>query len=581
MDPLLSLAFSMQSNKGVYAILLGSGISRSAKIPTGWEVVLELVRKLALLSGESCEPDPEAWYSDKFGNAPDYAALLHQIARTPAERQQLLRSYFEPSEEEQEEKAKQPTAAHHAIASLVANGYIKVIVTTNFDRLMELALQEAGVAPLVLSTPDQIEGALPLVHTQCCVIKVHGDYLDTRIKNTPAELDTYDPKMDALLDQVFDQFGLVTCGWSADWDVALRKAIERAPSRRFTTYWTSRGLPSEIANKLIQHRAGQLISITDADSFFRTLQEKVDALERFSEPHPLSTKTAVATVKKYLAEDKYRIRLYDLIDDEVSRVIERLNLSNLLATNGDVTSEAITEKVRKYEATCKPLMAMAATCGQWGGLQTSDIWQRVQQTLYSVTKSGGTVMLLEYQRYPLTLVTYAACLGAILSNNFAFLSALVQTSLKQRDHDKIKAIDVVPPCCMLQHPREWGAILEGMKNRRTPLNDWLHKTLQDNIGELFLSDDAFTFAFDSVEVLLALAFGKHGNYEYNPSWRPPGCYGYRRGNFDLTIAEITNSFEVLGEESPYVISGLFGNSVAECLEQINILTEFKSQLHWH
>jgi len=241
MDPLLSLAFSMQSNKGVFAVLLGSGISRAAKIPTGWEVVLELVRKLALLSDGNCEPDPEAWYLNKFGHAPDYAALLDQVARTPAERQQLLRSYFEPTEEEQEEKAKQPTVAHHAIANLVANGYIKVIITTNFDRLMELALQEAGIAPLVLSTPDQIEGALPLVHTQCCVIKVHGDYLDTRIKNTPTELVTYDPKMDQLLDQVFDQFGLVTCGWSADWDVALRKAIEREQSSRYATYSVSRG----------------------------------------------------------------------------------------------------------------------------------------------------------------------------------------------------------------------------------------------------------------------------------------------------------------------------------------------------
>ena len=241
MDPLLSLAFSMQSNKGVYALLLGSGISRAAKIPTGWEVVLELIRKLALLSDEDCEPEPEAWYFQKYGCAPDYAELLDKIAKTPTERQQLLRAYFEPTAEEQEEKTKQPTAAHHAIAQLVADGFVKVIVTTNFDRLMELALQEAGVAPHVLSTPDQIEGALPLVHTRCCVIKVHGDYLDTRIKNTPTELADYDVRMNGLLDQVFDQFGLITCGWSADWDVALRAAIERAPSRRFTTYWASKG----------------------------------------------------------------------------------------------------------------------------------------------------------------------------------------------------------------------------------------------------------------------------------------------------------------------------------------------------
>ena len=578
MDPLLSLAFSMQSNKGVYAVLLGSGISRAAKIPTGWEVVLELVRKLALLTEENCEPDPEGWYLNKFGHAPDYAALLDQVAKTPAERQQLLRSYFEATEEEQEEKAKQPTVAHHAIANLAANGYIKVIITTNFDKLMELALQDAGISPVVLSTPDQIEGALPLVHTRCCVIKVHGDYLDTRIKNTPSELDSYDAKMDALLDQVFDQFGLITCGWSADWDVALRKAIERAPSRRFTTYWTSRGAPSEIAKQLIQHRAGQLISIKDADIFFPSLQEKVEALERFSEPHPLSAKTAVATVKKYLAEDKYRIRLYDLINDETIRVIERLDLSGLLATNGETSSVAITEKVRKYEATCKQLMAMAATCGQWGGLQTSDILQRVQQTLYSATKTGGTVILLEYQRYPLTLVTYAACLGALLSKDLKFINTLLQTKLrKEHDRTETKALDIVPPFCMLQYPKEWGALLEGMSKQKFPLNDWLHKTLSECLGESFSSNDEYTLAFDTIEILLALSFGKHSG---SHTWRPPGCYGYRTGNFELVISDIKNSMATFAEDSMYVKSKLFGNSVAECLEQIQILSEFSGRLRW-
>jgi hypothetical protein len=33
MEPLLSLAFSRHGNKGVYAVLLGSGISRAARNP--------------------------------------------------------------------------------------------------------------------------------------------------------------------------------------------------------------------------------------------------------------------------------------------------------------------------------------------------------------------------------------------------------------------------------------------------------------------------------------------------------------------------------------------------------------------
>ena len=118
-DPIHSLSFSIQANRGVYAVLLGSGVSRAAKIPTGWEVTIDLVRKLAALSGESCDPSPEEWYRGKFDRNPDYSELLAAIAKTPAERQQLLRGYWEPTEQEREEGAKLPTIAHRAIASLV------------------------------------------------------------------------------------------------------------------------------------------------------------------------------------------------------------------------------------------------------------------------------------------------------------------------------------------------------------------------------------------------------------------------------------------------------------------------------
>jgi len=58
-DPDHSLSFSIHSNPGVYAILLGSGVPKSANISTGWEVTLDLIRKLAELSKEPYEPSPE------------------------------------------------------------------------------------------------------------------------------------------------------------------------------------------------------------------------------------------------------------------------------------------------------------------------------------------------------------------------------------------------------------------------------------------------------------------------------------------------------------------------------------------
>ena len=121
----------------------------------------------------------------------------------------LLKSYFEPTDEELEEKKKIPTLAHKSIANLVKNGYIKVIITTNFDKLMERALLEVGVTPTVISNSDNLTGAIPIVHSKCTIVKVHGDYMDTRIKNTISELECYETEMDNLLDRILDEFGLI------------------------------------------------------------------------------------------------------------------------------------------------------------------------------------------------------------------------------------------------------------------------------------------------------------------------------------------------------------------------------------
>src|SRR5260370_28889674 len=183
-EPITSLAFTVHSGKGVYALLLGSGLSRAAKIPTGWEVTLDLIRQTAVLAGESAEPDPAAWYRARFKHEPDYSQLLDALAKTPSDRVNLLTRYFEPSQHDLDQGDKLPTAAHKSIAALIAKGYFRVVITTNFDRLLEQALEALGISPTVISTSDALKGALPLTHARCTVIKVHGDYRDTRIKHT-------------------------------------------------------------------------------------------------------------------------------------------------------------------------------------------------------------------------------------------------------------------------------------------------------------------------------------------------------------------------------------------------------------
>ena len=208
LDPLITLASSMQASPGTYALLLGSGVSRAAGVPTGWDVTRDLARRSAVLQSDDPGDDPIDWYLRRYGTEADYSDLLESLAPTQADRRALLEPYFVPTEEEREMGKKVPTAAHRAIAELAASGHIRVVVTTNFDRLLEVALVDAGVSVQVIATAEAARGAMPLNHAQMTVIKVHGDYVFPDLRNTVDELAGYPNETDALLDEVFDRFGL-------------------------------------------------------------------------------------------------------------------------------------------------------------------------------------------------------------------------------------------------------------------------------------------------------------------------------------------------------------------------------------
>jgi hypothetical protein len=581
-DPLHSLAFSIQANPGVYAVLLGSGVSRSARIPTGWEVTLDLVRKLAEVAGESCGADPALWYRERYGKEPDYSDLLDALAKTPAERQQLLRGYLEPSEEERAEGLKTPSAAHRAIAGLAAKGYIRVIITTNFDRLMEMALADVGVVPTVLSSPDQVHGAMPLIHTRCCVFKVHGDYLDTRIRNTPAELETYPKEFDDLLDRIFDEFGLIVCGWSAEWDTALRASVERTVSRRFSHFWAARGEPGNAAKRLIEHRQAQVLPIADADSFFSELARLVEALEQFSRPHPLSTEAAVASLKGYLAEPKHRIRLADLVNGEVERVLEATDGPAFVLQGGPAPdTNSFTARVRAYEAASETLIAMAAVGGYWVEDWHYATWQSALTRLATRRGEAGYTVWVELQRYPATLLLYALGLGAIDAGErgLLFLGKLFGTPVHREHREDKTAVELLPPFCLFESGNEPPRLLEGMERRYAPLNDWLHVLLAPRFRGVIPSEARFTYAFDRLEVLMALSYAHHAKRAKDWYWAPPGSYGYRHDNRDRILEEIRAALNSQGDKSPYVRAGIFGHSAEECGAVIDAFVSWAQEFH--
>ncbi len=382
----------MQAQPGVYALLLGSGVSTGAGIPTGWGVVTELVGRIAASSApddaaaRAAWDDPEGWWAAHGDGDLGYSTLLQQLAPTSAARQGLLADFFEPNDEEREEGLKQPSRAHHAIAELVKRGYVRVIVTTNFDRLMEQALEAAGVSPQVISRPEAINGMAPLAHSPATVIKLHGDYKDLGTRNTPVELSEYPLEWRRLLDQVFDEYGLLVSGWSADWDNALVASLEGTPNRRYPLYWDARSSRGENAQRLLKARAGLALPAASADDLFKELVGSLEALEHLASP-PLSTAMAVARLKRYLSDPVRRIDLHDLVMQSVDEVVAVIAAQ---PTSAEVSYEMLQGIYEGYFRSMEQLVQLLIT-GVWHDTEGvhDGLWIDVLQRLVD----AGTTFL--------------------------------------------------------------------------------------------------------------------------------------------------------------------------------------------
>lgn len=503
-NPLVALASSLHAGPRTFALLLGSGISTGAGVPSGWDVVLDLIRRYAVLQGDDAGEEPVSWYRSHAAGDPTYSELLADLAPSPVDRRNLLKQYFEPTEKDRANGLKVPTPAHHAIAQLVSKGYVKVIVTTNFDRLLETAVGEAGVEPNVVSSPAQAEGSLPIAHSDCTIIKVHGDYLSPDLKNTIEELSKYDAAVDRLLDEVFDQYGLIVCGWSGVWDTALRNAILRAPGRRFATYWFHRGSIDEEAKEIVRHRDATEVPIQDADGVFEDLTAKVTALESLADQRPFETELAVAQLKLFLPDPIHRIKLHDLIIGEVDNVINRLPGFAVDTWQG---FEHYAERMAAYEeATARLLKLLAIGTFFSDRPEHDELWRRCVDRLASRSlKLNGIVALINLQHYPTLLAIYAIGLGAIATDRLESIAHVL---------GMVKVRDERPPRPVAVAASSWDVLddgivkqaIPGLQHHPTPNSEHLFKILRPIVTDLVPDEGVYADCFDEVEYLLGVSY---------------------------------------------------------------------------
>jgi hypothetical protein len=575
-NTLTILAFSIYYNKGVYAFLLGSGISKSAGIPTGWDVSLDLIQKLAAQNGEKCKSSEVQWFEEKYSIQPNYSTILSKLAVTPTERVNLLKPYFEATDEEREQHLKEPSKAHKAIAQLAKNGHIKVVITTNFDRLLETALQEVGITPQVIRCIEDIDGALPLMHAPFTIIKINGDYLDCRFLNTETELSDYPQKLKDYLLRIVNEFGLISCGWSAKWDIGLVSTIRQAESRRFNSFWTYVGKCEKELQDLSDFRQGETIEIQNADSFFIDIQERISALENLNNNHPLNADIAVQRLKKHIVKEENKILLHDLLQQETDISCNKIKEIDDFSLSP--SPEILLPQIEKYKAAISILLPLCINGVYWCNEKQEPFFISILKKIAEPPKSpNGSFYQItkDFHYFPSIIVYYSMGVAAVISSKYAFLKNIfyLKYNKYEGNYEPKHLITKLNPITLCENGLNDARKILG--DKYTPISTTLCDILKKYFKTILGSEQEFENYFDIFEYLLSLNF-MHISERRN--WLPVGQYIWKQDYYKNTmLSEFFNEATLKQTEWLPIQAGMFDGKFETYVEVKQKSDEFIKQ----
>lgn len=583
-DAVTRLAMNIYTNKGVYVPLLGSGISLSSGILSGWKVTEDLLKKLAFMQEGNVPDDLFLWYQNKYHKESEYSDLLSQLGHHSAEIGNLLWSYFEQTEDDKQNHRKEPTKAHKAIAEMAAKGYFKVIVTTNFDRLLENALDQKGVKYQVVSKEADIEGAVPIVHFPLTIFKVNGDYKDSRVKNTEEELTNYSKEWNDFLLAVLKDFGLITCGWSAVWDKAIIKAIESCKIHQYSYNFTyvDKANSNEII-RLSKECNGDSFEIDGADDFFFELAERINALEIIHNKNmEVDKEIAVARVKEYIVHDEDIIRYTDLFENETARVIQKA--SEFTFSNQAMNAQLYNNIYSTAIGNLSVILPMSIVATRWADERHSDVIVNALSDIANrpIIINGSWTDDGKKQNHAVdTLFLYGLGISCVFYRNFHLLDKLFRIQINDAGHLVSSYLIDVDNCWIIDRDT-WNRTSQ---NRLKTPGSGLFNTLLRPSFPFINNQEEFDTCFCIFEKLLAMYFYMLITAaESNPLFSntaPIGQFGWqsysfsrsKNNKYDSFFNEITN----LKEGSKQLKDGLFEGSFEKYSEVLSAVNDIEKQ----
>lgn len=330
-----------QADAREFSLFLGAGASRSSGVPLASELIAEW-RRTAFEEQAGGAGDFEAWCKLQTGwyeKPTEYSDLFELLYPDERARQKFIEPKIE---------AAFPAWGYLYLANIIRAGHFNLVFTTNFDDLVNEALTRFIGYNAVVCAADSEVGSINASTARAKIIKLHGDYLFKKLKNTVDELARLTANMERKFAEFARQCGMVVLGYAgADQSImelldALLKDAETFPRG---IYWgvhdPDRKPPEALARLLAAHpKRLFLFRCEDFDAFMALLHDKLGLPAPLTIAEPL--KSARASVDRLLAETTERQRANTMIQAHAEHLREQLG--------GAIAQVAETDVLELFEA---------------------------------------------------------------------------------------------------------------------------------------------------------------------------------------------------------------------------------------
>lgn len=256
-----------------FAIFLGAGASRQSGIITASEMIFHFRERII---AESCpenaktDSEKDAWLSDQdwYKEAgSDYCKLFAKFEHKEMGRQRYIENIIE---------GREPSFGYVVLANLMANKYINTIITTNFDDLVYSACTTyTGIRPIVYAY-GVMASEMRITSQRPKILKLHGDFLYSTLKNTNQETAVQDPNMERQIRQVLGEYGLIVVGYSGA-DNSVMKILWQISDKN-DLYWCIRrgDEPNDKVKELLTAKGGFFIEIEGFDEMMNEIRRIIE-----------------------------------------------------------------------------------------------------------------------------------------------------------------------------------------------------------------------------------------------------------------------------------------------------------------